>query len=105
MTPTLIITTIAAYIALLFAVAFVSGRKSDNKGFFVGGRQSRWWVVMTAMVGAAMTGVSFVSVPGMVTTSGFAYMQMAIGFFVGYLIIAFVLVPLYFRLQLFSIYG
>lgn len=105
MTPTLIIITIAAYIALMFVVAFVSGRKGDNKGFFVGGRESRWWVVMMAMVGAAMSGVTFVSVPGMVTTSGFAYMQMALGFFVGYLIIAFVLVPLYYRLQLNSIYG
>ena len=105
MTTSLIIATLVGYIALLFTVAFISARKSNNNDFFVGGRRSRWWVAMLAMVGAAMSGVTFVSAPGMVGSDGFAYMQMVLGFVVGYLIIAFVLVPLYYRMGRVSIYG
>ena len=67
-----IITTILGYIALLFTVAYISGRRADNEGFFVGNRSSSWWMVMLAMVGAAMSGVTFVSVPGMVKASDFS---------------------------------
>lgn len=101
----IIITTIVAYIALLFTVAYISGRRADNEGFFVGNRSSNWWMVMFAMVGAAMSGVTFVSVPGMVATSGFSYFQMALGFMAGYFVIAFVLIPLFYRMKLVSIYG
>ena len=101
----IIITTIVAYIALLFTVAYISGRRVDNEGFFVGNRSSSWWMVMFAMVGAAMSGVTFVSVPGMVATSGFSYFQMALGFMAGYFVIAFVLIPLFYRMKLVSIYG
>ena len=101
----IIITTIVAYIALLFTVAYISGRRADNEGFFVGNRSSSWWMVMFAMVGAAMSGVTFVSVPGMVATSGFSYFQMALGFMAGYFVIAFVLIPLFYRMKLVSIYG
>lgn len=96
---------VVAYIALLFAVAYISGKRADNQGFFVGNRSSRWYVVMFAMIGAAMSGVTFVSVPGMVAASQFSYFQMALGFFVGQLVIAFVLIPLFYRMQLVSIYG
>ena len=96
---------VVAYIALLFAVAYISGKRADNQGFFVGNRSSKWYVVMFAMIGAAMSGVTFVSVPGMVAASQFSYFQMALGFFVGQLVIAFVLIPLFYRMQLVSIYG
>ena len=105
MQPSIIIATILGYIALLVVVARLAGRGADNSGFFVGARRSKWWVAMIAMVGAAMTGITFISVPGMVATEGFAYMQMVLGFVVGYFIIGFVLVPLYYRLGLYSIYG
>lgn len=105
MSTTLIITTILGYIALLFTVAYISGRRADNEGFFVGNRSSSWWMVMLAMVGAAMSGVTFVSVPGMVATSSFSYFQMALGFMTGYFVIAFLLIPLFYKMQLVSIYG
>ena len=104
MTPTAVIITIAAYIAILFAVAFVSGRNTDNAGYFTGNRRSSWWVAMLAMVSAAMTGVTFISIPGSVAASGFSYLQMVIGFIIGYLVIAFVLVPLFYRLKVTSLY-
>ena len=100
-----IIATILGYIAVLFTVAYISGRKADNEGFFVGNRSSSWWMVMLAMVGAAMSGVTFVSVPGMVAASGFSYFQMALGFMTGYFVIAFVLIPLFYKRNLVSIYG
>ena len=105
MSATIIIATILGYIALLFTVAYISGRRADNEGFFVGNRSSNWWMVMFAMVGAAMSGVTFVSVPGMVATSGFSYFQMVLGFMTGYFVIAFVLIPLFYRMKLVSIYG
>ncbi len=105
MTTTIIIATIATYIVILFTVAYLSGRRADNFGFFVGNRSSSWWMVMLAMVGAAMSGVTFVSVPGMVKASDFSYFQMALGFMTGYFVIAFVLIPLFYRMNLVSIYG
>ena len=93
MSPYIIIATIAVYLALLFAVAWVSGRRADNATFFTGNRRSPWWAVALGMIAAPMSGVTFVSVPGMVGTSGFAYLQMAMGFVCGYMVIAFVLVP------------
>ncbi|MBR1407229.1 MAG: sodium:solute symporter [Bacteroidales bacterium] len=104
MTPTTILLTILAYFAAMYAVSLLSGRRADNAAFFSGGHGSRWWVVALAMVSACMSGVTFVSVPGMVGVSGFGYLQMCIGFFLGYLVIAFVLTPLYFRLGVVSIY-
>lgn len=105
MNVAVIIATIVIYIAVLFTVAYISGRRTDNEGFFVGNRSSSWWMVMLAMVGAAMSGVTFVSVPGMVAASGFSYFQMALGFMTGYMVIAFLLIPLFYKMQLVSIYG
>ena len=105
MKPSIVAAVTAGYVAMMFIVAFVSGRRADNRGFFVGNRSSQWWVVMMAMICAAISGVTFVSVPGMVAASGFSYFQMTLGFFVGQLIVAFVLVPLFYRMQLVSIYG
>lgn len=104
MSPLSVIITVLAYIAVLFVVAFWSGRKADNAGFFTGNRRTPWFVAAFAMVGAAISGVTFISVPGSVAADGFSYMQMVLGFFVGYLIIAFVLIPLFYRMNVVSLY-
>ncbi|MCL1934190.1 MAG: sodium:solute symporter [Candidatus Azobacteroides sp.] len=104
MSPLLILITIVAYFAVLFTVSYFTGRKADNAGFFSGNRKSPWYVVAFATIGAAISGVTFVSVPGMVAASGFSYLQMVLGFAVGQLIIAFVLIPLFYRMNLVSIY-
>ena len=79
-------------------------KESPDPSFYNGGRKTHWAVVAFAMIGSCMSGVTFVSVPGMVGTSGFGYLQMCLGFFLGYLVIAFVLTPLYFKLNVVSIY-
>ncbi len=104
MSPLFILLIILLYFAVLFGVSYVSGRKADNAGFFTGNRKSPWYVVAFATIGAAISGVTFVSVPGMVASSGFSYLQMVLGFAVGQLIIAFVLIPLFYRMNLVSIY-
>ena len=104
MTPLSIILTILAYFAAMLVVSRLAARGGDNSAFFRGKRKTSWWVVAFAMIGSCMSGVTFVSVPGMVGTSGMGYLQMCIGFFLGYLVIAFVLIPLYFRLNVYSIY-
>lgn len=104
MTPILILVTILLYFAVLFGISYITGRKADNAGFFSGNRKSPWYVVAFATIGAAISGVTFVSVPGMVATSNFSYMQMVLGFAVGQFIIAFVLIPLFYRMNLTSIY-
>lgn len=104
MNPLTILLVIACYFALLFLISYVAGRKADNAGFFSGNRSSNWLLVAMSTIGAAISGVTFVSVPGMVATSGWAYMQMVLGFTVGQIIIAYVLIPLYYKLNLTSIY-
>ena len=107
MSPLAIILTILGWFALLITVSFIATRgKGAAADFFNGGRKAPWWVVAIAMVGAPMSGVTFVSVPGMVGVDGAAmgYMQMVLGFFVGYLVIAFVLTPVFFRKNTVSIY-
>lgn len=104
MSPISVLITIAAYFAVLFCISYLTGRKADNAGFFSGNRKSPWYIVAFATIGAAISGVTFVSVPGMVAGSGFSYLQMVLGFTVGQLIIAFVLIPLYYRMNLVSIY-
>lgn len=105
MNPIFILLTLTAYFALLFTVSYLSGRKADNAGFFTGNRRSSWYVVAFAMIGASISGVTFVSVPGMVGANGFGYLQMVLGFIVGQFIIAYVLTPLFYRMNLVSIYG
>ena len=104
MNPLTILLVIAGYFALLFFISYLAGRKADNAGFFSGNRSSNWLLVAMSTIGAAISGVTFVSVPGMVATSGWAYMQMVLGFTVGQIIIAYVLIPLYYKLNLTSIY-
>lgn len=104
MTPLLIVLTIVFYFAILFFVSYLAGNKADNEGFFVGNRKSAWYMVAFAMIGSSISGVTFVSVPGMIATNQFAYLQMVLGFVVGQLIIAFILVPLFYKMHLVSIY-
>ena len=104
MNPLTILLVIAAYFALLFFISYLAGRKTDNAGFFSGNRSSNWLLVAMSTIGAAISGVTFVSVPGMVATSGWAYMQMVLGFTVGQILIAYVLIPLYYKFNLTSIY-
>ena len=96
---------IVAYFAVLLTISHLVSRKySDNDAFFRANKQSPWWVVAIGMIGASISGVSFVSVPGMVRELNFGYMQMVLGFFFGYVVIAKVLLPLYYRLNLTTIY-
>lgn len=104
MSPAVISITTVAYFIILFTISYIAGRKADNEGFFVGNRKSAWYIVAFAMIGSTISGVTFVSVPGMVQASRFSYLQMVLGFIVGQIIIAFVLVPLFYRMNLVSIY-
>ena len=104
MTPIAILATVLAYFAVLFLVSSIARRNVDNAAFFTGSRQSKWYMVAFAMIGASISGVTYVSVPGMVSQSGFGYLQLVLGFIAGQLIVAFVLTPLFYRLQLTSVY-
>ncbi len=104
MSSATIIATIAGYIILLFVVARYAARRVNDSNFFTAGRSTHRAVAAIAMVGAAMSGVTYISVPGSVMADSFSYLQTTLGFFVGYMIIAFVLVPLYFRLGVVSLY-
>ena len=98
-------TVIAAYFALLYAISVITSRGAGNSAFFLGERKSPWYIVAFGMIGASLSGVTFISVPGMVGNDQFSYLQMVLGYLPGYAVIAFVLMPLYYRLQLTSIYG
>jgi Na+/proline symporter len=104
MNPSIILITVVAYFILLFGISWLAGRKADNQGFFVGNRKSKWGIVAIATMGSFISGVTFVSVPGMVGVKNFSYLQMVMGFVVGQFIIAFVLVPLFYRMHLVSVY-
>ncbi len=95
---------VALYFILLMVVSYITGKKSDNKSFFLGNRQSPWFIVSIGMIGASLSGVTFISVPGWVKSTQFTYLQMVAGYFVGYLVIAHVLLPVYYKLNLTSIY-
>lgn len=103
MSPGLVILFIVAYFGLLLWIAHKTSDNS-NDGFFTGRRNSPWYVVAFGMIGASLSGVTFISVPGWVGAEGFAYMQVVLGYVVGYIVIATVLLPLYYRLHLTSIY-
>lgn len=105
MTKGQIIFVLIAYFLVLVLISWLTSRKSDNDTFFSGNRNSRWYVVAFGMIGASLSGVTFISIPGTIDGNGFTYLQMALGYILGYAIIAFVLLPLYYRLNLTSIYG
>jgi Na+/proline symporter len=104
MSPGLILVCVTIYSLVLFGITFLTTRKADNASFFVGNRSSRWYVVAYGMIGASLSGVTFMSVPGDVGTGSFSYFQMILGYMLGYAFIALVLLPLYYRLNLTSIY-
>ena len=93
-----------AYFAVLFAISRWTAGRATNDTFYRGGRRSPWWAVAFGMLGASMSGVTFVSVPGMVQNSAMTYLQMCMGFIVGYVLVALILLPVYYRLELTSIY-
>ena len=100
-----IILTVLAYFAVLFGISRLTARRSTNETFYRADRRSPWYMVAFGMVGASISGVTFVSVPGMVQQSQMTYLQTCLGFVLGYVMVAFVLLPLYYRLNLTSIYA
>ena len=105
MSPTLLFTFVIGYFLILLGVAWYTSRNSNNDSFFIGNRNSNWMLVAFGMIGTSLSGVTFVSVPGAVGRDAFSYFQVVIGYFLGYFVIAFVLLPLYYRLNLTSIYN
>jgi Na+/proline symporter len=104
MSPGILFTFVIGYFVLLLTVAWYTSRNSNNESFFIGNRNSNWMLVAFGMIGTSLSGVTFVSVPGAVGSSNFYYFQVVIGYLFGYLVIAFVLLPLYYRMNLTSIY-
>lgn len=104
MSPLLLFCILIAYFALLLGVAWATSKGANNDSFFIGNKSSNWMLVAFGMVGTTLSGVTFVSVPGAVGTDGFGYAQIVIGYVIGYIAVAFILLPLYYRLQLTSIY-
>lgn len=104
MSPIVLFSFVIGYFALLLGVAWYTSRNSNNESFFIGNRNSNWMLVAFGMIGTSLSGVTFVSVPGGVGTGNFYYFQIVLGYLLGYMVIAFVLLPLYYRMNLTSIY-
>jgi Na+/proline symporter len=104
MSAGLLFSFVIGYFILLLIVAWYTSRGSNNESFFIGNKKSNWMLVAFGMIGTSLSGVTFVSVPGGVGSGSFFYLQVVIGYFLGYLVIAYVLLPLYYRLNLTSIY-
>ncbi|NRD22886.1 sodium:solute symporter [Winogradskyella litoriviva] len=104
MTPTSILFLIASYFVLLVLISYFTGKEDSNAAFFKANKSAPWYLVAFGMIGASLSGVTFISVPGAVEAKQFGYLQVVFGYFFGYLIIAYVLLPLYYRLNLTSIY-
>ncbi|WP_269531152.1 sodium:solute symporter [Chitinimonas sp. BJYL2] len=104
MSPALLAAFVVAYFLILLFAAWLTSRKAGNEDFFIGGRKSHWMLVAFGMIGTSLSGVTFISVPGAVGMDGFAYFQIILGHLIGYLVVAGVLLPLYYRLNLTSIY-
>ena len=111
MSATLLFSFVIGYFILLLAVAYFTSRNSNNDSFFIGNRNSNWMLVAFGMIGTSLSGVTFVSVPGTVgdfagnSYKAFGYFQVVLGYFIGYFVIAFVLLPLYYKMNLTSIYN
>ena len=105
MSPQTILVAFLAYTALLFVITWLTARKSTNRGFYIGNKASPWYVVSYGMIGASLSGVTFMSVPGWVGDTQFSYFLVVAGYLLGYAVIALVLLPLYYRMNLTSIYS
>src|SRR6187399_3193549 len=104
MSAALLFTFVIGYFVLLLAVAWFTSRNSNNESFFIGNRSSNWMLVAFGMIGTSLSGVTFVSVPGGVGSANFYYFQVVIGYFFGYLVITYLLMTLYYKMNLTSIY-
>ena len=111
MSPLLLFSFVIGYFLLLLVVAYYTSRNANNESFFIGNKSSNWMLVAFGMIGTSLSGVTFVSVPGAVgkpfgsSFEAFTYFQIVIGYVIGYFIIAYVLLPLYYRLNVTSIYN
>ena len=104
MNSTTIILIIVLYFLLLYVISYITGKDDSNNIFFKAGRNSKWYIVAFGMVGASLSGVTFISVPGWIESSQFSYLQVVFGYFVGYVVVCYVLLPVYYKLNLTSIY-
>jgi Na+/proline symporter len=104
MSSAILLFIIVIYFSVLLGIAFYTSRHSNNESFFIGNRNSKWRLVAFGMIGTSLSGMTFISVPGTVGKIGFDYFQVVIGYLIGYFVVAFVLLPLYYRLKLTSIY-
>jgi Na+/proline symporter len=104
MSPTLLFSLVIAYFALLLSVAWLTSRGASNQSFFIGNKNSNWMLVAFGMIGTSLSGVTFISVPGAVGATAFTYFQIVLGQLIGYFVIAFVLLPIFYKLNLTSIY-
>ena len=105
MTPITIVLLVGAYFIVLYLISVLTGKENNNESFFKANKKAPWYIVAFGMIGASLSGVTFISVPGWVATSQFSYMQVVIGYFLGYMAIAYILLPLYYRYNITSIYG
>ncbi len=105
MSPYIILSSVVGYFALLLLIAWYTSRNASSDSYFIGNKQSPWYIVAFGLIGDSLSGVTFISVPGAVGTNQFSYMQMVLGYVIGYLVISQFLLPLYYRLNLTSIYG
>ena len=99
-----ILTIIALYFLILYIISYFTGKDDSNNVFFNAGRSSKWYIVAFGMVGASLSGVTFISVPGWIESSQFSYLQVVLGYFVGYIVVCYVLLPVYYKLNVTSIY-
>lgn len=104
MNPVFVGVILSVYFLALLGVSYYTSRNANNQTFFIGNKNSNWLLVAFGMIGTSLSGVTFVSVPGTVGTGGFTYFQVVLGYFLGYFVVAFVLLPLYYKLKLTSIY-
>ncbi len=104
MTPILVISILIGYFSLLIAISYFTSKHTTDDSFYTGDKSSPWYVVSFGMIGASLSGITFLSIPGTVADKGFSYMQMVLGYTVGYFIIAKVLLPIYYKYNLVSIY-
>ncbi|KAB1069460.1 sodium:solute symporter [Tamlana haliotis] len=104
MTPTQILLLILAYFVVLILISYLTGKEDSNEAFFKANKSAPWYLVAFGMIGASLSGVTFISVPGAVEVKQFGYLQVVFGYFFGYLVIAYVLLPIYYKLNLTSIY-
>jgi Na+/proline symporter len=104
MEPIFLLSLIAVYFSLLILIAHFTGKNASNETFFKANKKSPWYIVAFGMIGASLSGVTFISIPGWVQSSQFSYMQIVFGYMFGYLVIAYVMIPIYYNLQVTSIY-